>query len=89
MTDGPNAIGFDYFCGFTHARNIGSIIEQDCVVANVTAAENQPLMIKKAIRWIDQRKDGRPFFLYFPMCPPHTPIAPRPSSSARAERRTS
>ena len=78
MTDGPNAIGFDYFCGFTHARNIGSIIEQDCVVANVTAAENQPLMIKKAVQWIDQRRAGEPFFLYFPMCPPHTPIVPAP-----------
>ena len=35
LTDGPNALGFDYFYGFTHARNIGSIIEQDRVVANV------------------------------------------------------
>ena len=32
MTGGPNAIGFDYFYGFTHARNIQTIIEQDTVV---------------------------------------------------------
>ena len=76
MTGGPNAIGFDYFCGFTHARNIGSVIEQDRVVAHVEAAENQPLMISKALEWIGHRKPGEPFFLYFPMCPPHTPIAP-------------
>ncbi|MBM3883802.1 MAG: arylsulfatase [Verrucomicrobia bacterium] len=76
FTSGPNALGFDYFCGFTHARNIGSILEHDRVVANVTAIENQPLMIQKAVAWLRQRPKDQPFFLYFPMCPPHTPIAP-------------
>ena len=79
LTDGPNAAGFDYFYGFTHARNIGTVIEQDRVVANVTPVENQPLMIKRAIEWIDERaKAGDPFFLYFPMCPPHEPLVPAP-----------
>ncbi len=79
LTDGPNALGFDYFCGYTHARNIGTIIEQDRVVAHVPAVENQPLMIRKAVEWIDAcAKSGEPFFLYFPMCPPHTPIVPAP-----------
>ncbi|HJN13732.1 MAG TPA: arylsulfatase [Pirellulaceae bacterium] len=77
LTDGPNAVGFDYFYGFTHARNIGSVIEQDTVVANVEPVENQPLMIRKAIEYIEQRATkSQPFFLYFPMCPPHSPIAP-------------
>jgi arylsulfatase A len=77
MTDGPNALGFDYFYGFTHARNIGSIIEQDKVVANVKGIENQPMMIKKALKYLDDRaKEDKPFFLYFPMCPPHSPIVP-------------
>ncbi len=76
LTSGPNALGFDYFYGFTHARNIGTIIEQDRVVAHVEPVENQPLMIKKAIQWIGQRKQGEPFFLYFPMCPPHEPLVP-------------
>jgi arylsulfatase A len=78
MTGGPNAIGFDYFYGFTHARNIGSIVEQDRVVAHVEAVENQPLMIQKAVDWIGQQKSDKPFFLYFPMCPPHEPIEPSP-----------
>ena len=39
MTDGPNEVGFDYFYGFTHARNIGSIIEQNEVVSIVEAVE--------------------------------------------------
>jgi arylsulfatase A len=79
LTDGPTALGFEYFCGFTHARNIGSVIEQDRVVAHVTPVENQPLLIKKAVDWIDGCvKDRRPFFLYFPMCPPHEPVEPAP-----------
>lgn len=77
-TDGPNAVGFDYFHGFTHARNIGTVIENDRVIAHVGETENQPLMIAKAVEWIDERgrEKDRPFFLYFPMCPPHTPVAP-------------
>jgi len=78
LTDGPNALGFDYFCGFTHARNIGTVIEQDRVVAHVAPVENQPFLIAKALEWIGQRKPHEPFFLYFPMCPPHEPIEPAP-----------
>ncbi len=84
MTGGPNAVGFDYFCGFTHARNIGSVIEQDRVAAHVTPVENQPLMIRKAVEWLDQREVDEPFFLYFPMCPPHTPIAPSAEFEGRS-----
>ncbi|MEZ6055919.1 MAG: arylsulfatase [Planctomycetaceae bacterium] len=77
LTDGPNAVGFDHFYGFTHARNIGTIVEQDAVVAHVPQSENQPLMIDHAIQWIEERQTSdKPFFLYFPMCPPHTPVAP-------------
>ena len=80
MTGGPNAVGFDYFYGFTHARNIGTIIEQDTVVKEVEPVENQPLMIAKAVEFLKQRsnKKDEPFFLYFPMCPPHSPVVPAP-----------
>ena len=76
MTGGPNALGFDYFYGFTHARNIGTLIEQDQVVAHVDAVENQPLMLRKAIEWIGRQKAGEPFFLYFPLGTPHEPVVP-------------
>jgi len=76
MNGGPNALGFDYFYGFTHARNIGTIVEQDHVVAHVQPVENQPMMAKKAVEWIDQRKSGEPFFLYYPLGIPHEPIVP-------------
>ena len=58
-------------------ETLGRLFEQDTVVANVDAVENQPLMIKQAVKYITEReKNEQPFFLYFPMCPPHSPIAP-------------
>ena len=76
ILSGPNQLGFDYFYGFTHARNIGTIIEQDKVVEHVEDVKNQPRMISKAVEWLEKREDDKPFFLYFPMCPPHTPVVP-------------
>lgn len=75
----PNAAGFDYFYGFTHARNIGTVIEQNKVEANVEDVETQPRLAKKVVEFLDApaRKD-KPFFLYLPLCPPHTPIVPAP-----------
>jgi arylsulfatase A-like enzyme len=84
MTGGPNALGFDYFYGFTHARNIGTVIEQDRVCAQVPAADNQPLMAQKAVEWLDRRKPGEPFFLYFPLGIPHEPIVPAPEFAGRS-----
>jgi arylsulfatase A len=78
FTEGPTELGFDYFCGYTHAANIGTILEQDHVVAEVKKEENQPLMLRKALEWIEKRDPQKPFFLYFPMCPPHYPVAPAP-----------
>jgi len=78
IVSGPNQLGFDYFYGYTHARNIETIIEQDRVVEHVRAVENQPRMIARAVEWLEKREADKPFFLYFPMCPPHTPIVPSP-----------
>lgn len=76
ILSGPNQLGFDYFYGFTHARDIGTIIEQNQVIEHCAETANQPKMIAKAIEWLEKREPEKPFFLYFPMCPPHTPIAP-------------
>ncbi len=79
MIDGPVDLGFNTYYGFTHARNIGTIIDQDTVVAQVTEVENQPIMIEKAVSYIHEQADStEPFFLYFPMCPPHKPHVPAP-----------
>jgi arylsulfatase A len=84
ISSGPADLGFDYFYGFTHARNIGTIIEQDRVVENVKDVENQPRMAAKAVEWIGGRKAGKPFFLFFPMCPPHTPVVPAPEFAGKS-----
>ena len=84
-SDGPITRGFDYFCGYTHARNIGMIIEQDKVVANIEPVEVQPLLAKKAIAYIDQRaKASEPFFVYLPLSIPHTPHVPAPEFQGKS-----
>ena len=73
----PNALGFDTFYGYTHARNFGMLIEQDKVESNVEEVETQPRLAKKAIAFLDDpARKNKPFFLYLPLCPPHTPIVP-------------
>ncbi len=79
ITSGPTQLGFDTFYGFTHARNIETVIEQDRVAEHVAAVENQPRMIAKAVEWLGRRTPSKPFFLYLPMCPPHTPVVPAPT----------
>lgn len=76
ISSGPTQLGFDTFYGFTHARDIGTIIEQNKVIEHVNDHENQPMMIARAVEWLEKRDASKPFFLYFPMCPPHTPISP-------------
>ncbi|HEX8915996.1 MAG TPA: arylsulfatase [Humisphaera sp.] len=75
----PNAAGFDYFFGFTHARNIGTVIEQDRVAANLEEVQVQPRLAAKVVEYLDDpKRKEKPFFLYLPLCPPHTPIVPAP-----------
>ena len=79
LKESPNAAGFDYFCGYTHARNIGTVIEQNKVEANAEEVQTQPRLAKKVVEFLNApaRKE-KPFFLYLPLCPPHTPIVPAP-----------
>ncbi len=79
LRESPNANGFDYFYGYTHARNIKTIIEQNKVVADVKEVEAQPLLARKVVEYLSagERKQ-KPFLLYLPLSPPHTPIVPAP-----------
>lgn len=77
LVTSPNAVGFDYFYGYTHARNFGTLIEQDKVESNVEEVETQPRLAKKVVAFLDDpARKNKPFFLYLPLCPPHTPIMP-------------
>jgi len=77
VADGPTTRGFDVFCGYTEARSIRTVIENDRVLGTYEPVEVQPLMAKKAVEYIDARaKDGKPFFIYQPLSIPHTPHVP-------------
>jgi len=79
LVTGPDAAGFDLFYGYTHARNIRTVIEQDRVVARVEEVETQPLLAKKAVAFLDDpARREKPFFLYLPLPSPHVPIVPAP-----------
>jgi len=81
----PNAAGFDYFYGYTHARNIRTLIEQNKVEANVEEVESQPRLAKKVVEFLDHpARKQKPFFLYLPLCPPHTPIVPAPEFAGKS-----
>ncbi|MCX7014948.1 MAG: arylsulfatase [Candidatus Sumerlaeota bacterium] len=76
-TNDATARGFDVFHGYTHARNIGMIMDNNRVAEIVQPIEVQPLLGKKAVEYIDQRaKQPQPFFLYLPLSTPHLPIVP-------------
>ncbi len=79
LLESPNAAGFDFFYGYTHARNIGTLIEQNRVIGNVEENQTQPRLAQKTVEYLsDPARKQKPFFLYLPICPPHTPIAPAP-----------
>lgn len=84
LKSSPNAAGFDYFYGYTHSRNMGTVIEQEKVEAMVEDVETQPRLAQKIVAYLDKpaRKE-KPFFLYLPLCPPHTPIAPAPEFAGK------
>jgi arylsulfatase A-like enzyme len=83
--EGPITRGFDYFCGYTHARNMGMIIEQDRVATNVAPIRVAPFLEEKALAYIDRRaKAGAPFFLYLPLGQPHTPHVPSAEFQGRS-----
>ena len=76
FTNGPTQLGFDYFCGYTHSANIRTVLQQDRVIADVKMDQNQPMLLRKAVEWLEKRDPQKPFFLYLPVCPPHYPVAP-------------
>lgn len=79
IPDGPTTRGFDYFHGFHHARNMQAVIEDDTVIEHDAEIHMLPRLAKKAVEYIDARREtAQPFFLYLPLCSPHTPILPSP-----------
>lgn len=79
IIDGPITRGFDYFFGFSNARHISALIENDKVIEEIEPVAMLPRLAGRAVNYIaEQSSSGKPFFLYFAMNSPHTPIVPSP-----------
>ncbi|MEP2774691.1 MAG: arylsulfatase [Luteolibacter sp.] len=82
IPDGPLTRGFDIFHGFHHAGSMSSIVDGDAIVKEMPVVEVLPEITTAAAGFIDAHaagaKEGKPFFMYFPLSSPHTPIAPAP-----------
>ncbi len=77
IPDGPVHRGFDYYHGFHHARNMEAVIEDDRVIAHDDVINMLPRLAEKAAAYVRARAIKKaPFFLYFPLGSPHTPIVP-------------
>jgi len=80
IKDGPTAHGFDYFIGCSNARQGAAVIENDKVTDILKDEERLPKYTQSAVEYIhnnaNEAKAGKPFFLYFALTSPHTPISP-------------
>ncbi|MBI4658707.1 MAG: arylsulfatase [Verrucomicrobia bacterium] len=60
----------------------GGFTREGPAAPDFEASDVLPTLTRKAVEYISQRagaaKAGKPFFLYFPLNSPHTPIAPTP-----------
>jgi arylsulfatase A len=75
--NGPLTRGFDYFYGVQHARSMGTFFEQDVAVAVVKPVDALGRLTQRAVEYVKERAGaGQPFFLYFALTSPHTPIVP-------------
>ncbi|WP_425617615.1 arylsulfatase [Anatilimnocola sp. NA78] len=79
---GPVSRGFDYYLGCSNARTMSSLIENDKVIERIEPVAMLPRLSQRAVEYVGERaaqeKSGQPFFLYFPLTSPHTPIVPSP-----------
>lgn len=75
--DGPLSRGFDTFLGFQHARSMSAFYTDDRVTNTIKEIDMLPALAKHAADYVRARaKAGGPFFLYFALSSPHTPIVP-------------
>lgn len=79
IPDGPVTRGFDTFFGFHHARSMSSIVLDDKIVEEMEVVDVLPAITEATVKYIDDhvaKNAEEPFFIYFPLSSPHTPIAP-------------
>lgn len=44
-----------------------------------------PTLTERAVAWLDEQEQGKPFFLYFPFTAPHAPIVPSAEFRGRSQ----
>ena len=77
---GPTTRGFDYYLGFSNARTMQALIENDRVIEQIEPVAMLRRLAARARQYIaSSAKGGKPFFLYFALNSPHTPIVPSPA----------
>lgn len=89
IPDGPVTRGFDTFFGFHHSRSMSSIVRDDTIVEEIDVVDVLPRLTRETMAYIDRHaaapKSGKPFFLYFPLSSPHTPIVPAEAWKGKGE----
>ena len=79
IIDGPTTRGVDSYYGFSQSRTMGSLIENDRVIARVEPVSMLPRLTARATQCIaEQAQAKQPFFLYLALNSPHWPIVPSP-----------
>ena len=80
VIDGPITRGFDYYYGYPQSGTMSSFIKDDILIEEVNIIDVLPKLTDVVTRYIDEKasdaKEGKPFFLYFPMSSPHSPVVP-------------
>jgi arylsulfatase A-like enzyme len=85
ITGGPTTRGFDYYYGFNHARSMKNLVENDRVIEHLEPVRMLGRLTDRAAEYVTERaKGGGPFFLYFALNSPHTPIVPGPDWAGRS-----
>jgi arylsulfatase A-like enzyme len=80
VVEGPITRGFDSYVGFHHSREMSSIVRNDVIEKEINVVDVLPSMTNEVIKLLDEigsnKKDAAPFFLYYALNSPHTPIVP-------------
>ena len=80
LVGGPTTRGFDSFYGFSHARAIQWLVTDDKIAEKVEAVDMLGLLTTRVKEYLARaRQAGRPFFCYWALNSPHTPIVPTPA----------
>ena len=80
IVDGPVTRGFDYFLGFHHSGSMSSLIENDKTIEYINTRSMMDRLTSSVVSYIDEHamtSEKKPFFVYYPLNAPHSPVIPK------------